>query len=322
MVLSGSGERVVFVHELPGDESLVTGGTVARLRSAGVRVVVLFGAGAPDGAQARAALAELGVSEWRMLPAASVEDPEADRSALAEALRQILGEVRPTAVMIGTDDERLRLAATRAAHAAGLPAYLSRRVAGGAGQRLTAIDVSDHVEQKLRALASYPGRWTVAGRAVRLADGSLLAVTGTETYLRLDPPPGPPVGMPVGMPQTLAGRLLVSAAALVVGVVFGLLGTIAHQATIPIGPVTLPAGLILALAAVAALLAGLRLVLGDRLPVFACALGMLGTIFLLSLRSAGGSVLVPAGLAGTLWTVAPTLIATLVLAWPKLPAKR
>ncbi|HZK59581.1 MAG TPA: DUF6113 family protein, partial [Cryobacterium sp.] len=227
-------------------------------------------------------------------------------------------EVRPTAVMIGTDDERLRLAATRAAHAAGLPAYLSRRVAGGAGQRLTAIDVSDHVERKLRALASYPGRWTVTGHAVRLADGSLLAVTGTETYLRLDPP----LGAAVEMPQTLAGRLLVSAAALVVGVVFGLLGTIAHQASIPIRPVTLPTGLILALTAVAALLAGLRLVLGDRLPVFACALGMLGTIFLLSLRSAGGSVLVPAGLAGTLWTVAPTLIATLVLAWPKLPAKR
>lgn len=320
MVLSGTGERVVFVHERPGDESLVTGGTISRLRSAGVRVVVLFGAGASDsdGAEARAALAELDVSEWRMLPAASVEDPEADRGALAEALRQILREVRPTAIMIGTDDERLRLAATRAAHAAGLPAYLSRRVSGGAGQRLTAIDVSDHVEQKLRALASYPGRWAVTDHAVRLADGTLLAVTGTETYLRLDPPPG----ASVKMPQTLASRLLVSAAALLVGVAFGLVGTIAHQATLPLGPVTLPGGLILALIAVAALLVGLRLVLGDRLPVFACALGMLGTIFLLSLRSTGGSVLVPAGLVGTLWTVAPTLIATLVLAWPKLPAKR
>lgn len=321
MVLSGSGERVMFVHERPGDESLATGGTIARLRSADVPVVVVFG-GASDNetgiaAEAKAALAELDVDDWRTLAAASA-DPEADLSGLREALRQVIQKARPTAVVIGTVDDGLRLAATGAAHAAGLPVYLSRRVSGGAGLRLIAIDVSDQVGQKLRALAAYPGRWTVADHAVRLADGTLLAVTGTETYLRLDPPQG----VPSEEPLTLVGRLVVSAAALAAGVAFGVLGTIAHQATVRLGPVTIPAGLIIALMAVAALLAGLRLVLGDRLPVFCCALGMLGTIFLLSLRSQGGSVLVPAGLPGTLWTVAPTLIATLVLAWPKLPAKR
>ncbi len=67
---------------------------------------------------------------------------------------------------------------------------------------------------------------------------------------------------------------------------------------------------------------GLRLLVGDRLIVFFCAFGMLATIFLLSLRSTGGSVLIPAGLPGTLWSVAPALVAALVLGWPKLPAKR
>ncbi|HSP53622.1 MAG TPA: hypothetical protein VLO00_12075, partial [Cryobacterium sp.] len=97
--------------------------------------------------------------------------------------------------------------------------------------------------------------------------------------------------------------------------------TIAHQATIPVGPVTIPIGLILALTGVTALLTGLRLVLGGRMVVFFCALGLLGTIFILSLRSAGGSVLVPEGLPGMVWTVGPTLVATIVLAWPRIPAR-
>ncbi|TFB94772.1 hypothetical protein E3O48_08960 [Cryobacterium sp. HLT2-28] len=110
--------------------------------------------------------------------------------------------------------------------------------------------------------------------------------------------------------------------AFVVGVAFGVLGTIAHQATIVLGPVTIPIGLVLALAGVTALLAGLRLVVGDRLVVLLAAIGLLGTIFLLSLRSEGGSVLVPQGLPGTLWTVGPTLVATIVLAWPRIPGRR
>ncbi|TFD82235.1 hypothetical protein E3T48_02405 [Cryobacterium fucosi] len=110
--------------------------------------------------------------------------------------------------------------------------------------------------------------------------------------------------------------------AFVVGAAFGVLGTIAHQATIVLGPVTIPIGLVLALAGVTALLAGLRLVVGDRLVVLLATIGLLGTIFLLSLRSEGGSVLVPQGLPGTLWTVGPTLIATVVLAWPRIPGRR
>ena len=42
MVMSGSGERILFVHGRPGDESALTGGTIARLRADGSRVVVLY----------------------------------------------------------------------------------------------------------------------------------------------------------------------------------------------------------------------------------------------------------------------------------------
>jgi LmbE family N-acetylglucosaminyl deacetylase len=355
MVMSGSAERVVFVHDRPGDEAWFTGGTIARLRGDDAEVVVLFGARAPGDAgdstsgassDARAALSALGVSDWRVLPAAA--DP-------AVAVRAVLDEVRATAIVIGARSELLQAAATDAAHASRVPVFVSRGVTEAIGQRIVAIDVSDHLEQKLAALSAYPDRWTVDGRvvsAVRPGDPAG-TVTGTETYLRAALPaavvggpgasaaraPGtdpdsavkqasPPDSAHQESPAsagafaTGALRAVASLVALAAGVVFGVLGTVAHQATVVLGPVTLPTGLVLATLAASALLVGLRLVLDDRVVVLACTIGLVGSIFLLSLKSTGGSVLVPAGLAGTLWTVLPTLVASLVLAWPRLPQRK
>ena len=331
MVMSGSGERIVFVHAKPGDESLMTGGTIARLRSDGARVVVLFGRGAGEenevqesAAEARAALGGLDVSDWRVLPAASDPDPDSDPD-LADhniewelALHEVFEELRVTAVVVGDVDDGLLGSATRVAHPMGVPVFVSQHVSGAAGARVTAIDVSDHVDAKLRALSAYPGRWSIGEHMVNLSDGAQIAVTGTESYLRVDP-----LRTVSGdAARTRAGRVLASVVGLSVGAAFGLLGTMAHQATLVLGRVTIPVGLILALLGAGALLVGLRLVLGDRLVVLLCAIGLLGTIFLLSLRGTGGSVLVPAGLPGTLWTIVPALVAALVLAWPKLPARR
>ena len=311
MVMSGSEERVVFVHDRPGDEALVTGGTISRLRADGAPVVVLFGAMLPgESDAAHAGLSELGVTEWQTLPAAS--------AGREDALRRAFADARATAVAIGSTDEGLRESAIRAAEAMGVPVFLARRVTQGAGARLVAIDVSDMLERKRGALAAYPDRWTVTDGAAELPDGSLLAVTGTETFLRHEPE----TREVRDIPPSRGARLAAAAIALLLGAAFGLLGTIAHQGVFVLGPVTIPIGLILALLAVSALLVGLRLVFGDRMVVFSCAIGMLGTIFLLSLRSTGGSVLVPAGLPGTLWSIVPALVATFVLAWPHLPAKR
>ena len=324
MVMSGSGERIVFVHARPGDESLMTGGTIARLRSDGARVVLLFAVGADESAtkksagEARAVLGELDVRDWRMLPAAFVADPSTDRSDLGLMLHDVLHEVEDTAVVIGAVGDHLRRAATLAAHAELIPVFVSRHVSGAAGARVTAIDVSDHIEKKLRAITAYPSLWSVRDHTVNLPDGTQFAVTGTESYLRVDPPRA----VSGDAARTRAGRVLASVVGLSVGAAFGVLGTIAHQATLPLGQMTIPVGLILALLGAGALLVGLRLVLGDRLVVLLCAIGLLGTIFLLSLRGTGGSVLVPAGPPGTLWTIVPALVAALVLAWPKLPARR
>ena len=325
MVMSGSAERIVFVHDRPGQESLLTGGTIARLRSDGAQVVVLFGADparTADSRELRRAMLELDVSDWRMLPAAS------GAQSLAEAVVDVLDSVQATAVVIGTDDATLRAAAVGAADSYTVPVFEHRRVTDAVGQRLIAIDVSAQVDQKLRAIAAYPDRWRVTDHTVRPIDATEpalpaagaqlpVAIGGTETFLRLPPSLAPAGEAPAG----LLSRVLAVVFALGAGVAFGVLGTIAHQATVPIGPVTVPIGLILALAGATALLAGLRLVLGDRMIVFFCALGLLGTIFILSLRSAGGSVLVPEGLPGLVWTVGPTLVATIVLAWPRMPAR-
>lgn len=312
MVMSGSGERVLFVYARPGDEVLSSGGTIARLRHDGAGVAVLLGsddepAGAGDGS-VRAAMDELNVRDWRIL------DPGDDAE---RAIQAAIDELRATTIVVGSEGD-LGDAALRAARRASIPVYLARRAPASEAGRMTAIDVADHVEQKMQALAAYTGRWSVQDGAVVLPDGSLLAVTGSETYTRLDPPQSHH-GSPAPAPLSRAGSSL---AALVAGMAFGVLGTIGHQTTVAIGPVQLPVGLVLALAGAAGLLVGLRLVLGDRLVVLACAIGMLGTIFLLSLRSTGGSVLIPEGIPGTLWSIVPALVATLALGWPKLPAQR
>ena len=119
----------------------------------------------------------------------------------------------------------------------------------------------------------------------------------------------------------LRARLGARLGALLAGLLMGALGTVSHQYLLRIGSVALPVGLVLALLGTTALLLGLRLVRDTRVEVFLGALGLLGTIFLLSLEGPGGSVLVPAGLPGTIWTLAPTLIATVVLAWPRIPPR-
>jgi LmbE family N-acetylglucosaminyl deacetylase len=329
MVMSGSGERVVFVFDNPGDEVLSSGGTIARLRSEGAQVAVLFGSpgdmdehGIADGAldavsdAVRSSMDELDVRDWRMLHAAPDQD-DSGGDRVEEAIGEVVARVKATAVVVGSTGMHLVDAAIQVGLRAEVPVYVATRLSGSHADRVTAIDIEDHLQQKLRALAAYSRRWTVNGSALVLPDGTVLPISEFETYVAAHPP------RPLASAQRSTGlaRFGRSLGGLAVGVTFGILGTIGHQSTVAIGPVSIPVGLILALGGAVALLVGLRLLVGDRVIVFSCALGMLATIFLLSLRSAGGSVLIPAGLPGTLWSVTPALVAALVLAWPKLPAK-
>jgi LmbE family N-acetylglucosaminyl deacetylase len=324
MVMSGSGERVVFVHARPGDESALTGGTIARLRGDGSRVVVLYSSTVTeaDPAATSAALAELGVRGWHTLPHSSAGGSDVDRQELTRALREAIAEVGATAVVVGAVDDPVLEAATGTAHQAGLPVFLARTVRQSPGQRLIAIDVGDHLDQKLRALGHFSSRWHLTERIRTLTDGTTDIITESETFLRADAPRPAPAQLATGPARlSLGNRSLAGLGGLLLGILFGVLGTIAHQATLALFGVALPIGLTIAFVGIGALLVGLRLVVGDRFVVGLAAVGLLVTIFLLSLRGVGGSVLVPAGLPGTLWTVVPALLAALVLAWPKLPTR-
>jgi hypothetical protein len=119
----------------------------------------------------------------------------------------------------------------------------------------------------------------------------------------------------------LSTRLLLSAGAFGMGLLVGSITTVVHQSVVSVGGIELPWGLILSVIVLVGFLVGLRSVVEDRLVVLFAALGIVGMVFLLSMQSPGGSVLVPNNLWGTIWAVVPTLIATVVVAWPRLPQR-
>jgi len=116
---------------------------------------------------------------------------------------------------------------------------------------------------------------------------------------------------------TTGGRIFGWVLALVIGAIFGTVGTVAHQITVTIFGAALPVGLVLGLIGMAALFVGVRLLLEDRVATVLSAVGVVGMIVLFSFRSAGGSVLIPQGLTGIVWSVVPALIAVVVISWPR-----
>jgi len=109
--------------------------------------------------------------------------------------------------------------------------------------------------------------------------------------------------------------------ALLVGIVYGAVATIGHRSALSIGDLAIPWGIAAALIGVLALLLGFRLVAGGRLAATGTAVGIVGTVALLTLPGPGGSVLIAGDVIGTIWAVAPALIAVLVVAWPRLPGR-
>ena len=120
----------------------------------------------------------------------------------------------------------------------------------------------------------------------------------------------------------VSGRIGTIVFAFAIGAVYGAVATIGHRATLRIGEVAIPWGLVAALVGVTALLLGIRLLVRGRATTAAAAAGVVVVIALLTLPGPGGSVLVVSDLSGTIWSIAPALIAVLVVAWPELPPRR
>ena len=100
--------------------------------------------------------------------------------------------------------------------------------------------------------------------------------------------------------------------ALLVGAVYGLAGTIAHSYELA----WFPLGLVLAIVGCAALLVAVRFLTGDRWAVLATGLGMMTSTLVFSGKGPGGSVIVPEGPLGSVWTLALPILVAIVVAWP------
>lgn len=102
--------------------------------------------------------------------------------------------------------------------------------------------------------------------------------------------------------------------ALVVGAVYGAACTIAHAYTLGV----IPVGITLAIVGMVAMLAAVRLLTADRWATLATGLGAMLATFVLSGAGPGGSVVVPSGVLGVVWTFAVPGAVAVVVAWPDL----
>ncbi|MFT4211978.1 MAG: DUF6113 family protein [Microbacterium sp.] len=110
------------------------------------------------------------------------------------------------------------------------------------------------------------------------------------------------------------------AIALVVGVVYGAAGSVAHASTLW----GLPVGVVVAVVGAAALILAMRLLTHDRWCALAGGLGMMLATFVLAQTSPGGSTIFTTvhQTEALVWMAAPPLATALVVAWPDLSRVR
>lgn len=120
------------------------------------------------------------------------------------------------------------------------------------------------------------------------------------------------------MVNALLARVATWILATVIGVVYGVAGTIGQAAMWGVVPV----GLLVASLGFIALLVAVRILTGERASALACGLGAMLATLLFANEGPGGSVVVPAPpegaslTPGLIWTFVVPLVAALVVAWP------
>lgn len=120
------------------------------------------------------------------------------------------------------------------------------------------------------------------------------------------------------MVNALLARVATWILAAVIGVVYGVAGTIGQAAVWGVVPV----GLLVASLGFIALLVAVRILTGERASALACGLGAMLATLLFANEGPGGSVVVPAPpegatvTPGLVWTFVVPLVAALVVAWP------
>lgn len=239
----------------------------------------------------------------------------------------VISELRPNAVVsyderggYGHPDHiRVHDAATRAAQTMVVPFFEIVPPDGvTASEDLLRMDVSPVVSRKAEAMRAHRTQIAVDGDRYALSSGPSLPIGAEEVYRRVEEADGEDPGF---SEQGVGTRIVTCLIALAAGLGAGVLGTIHHQSTVSLFGAAVPAGLIVALLIVAALLAGLRVVFDHRAPATFAAIGLIVVLLIFAQPGPGGSVLIPADPIGSVWTFGAPVIAAFVLAWPRLTSQ-
>jgi hypothetical protein len=117
-------------------------------------------------------------------------------------------------------------------------------------------------------------------------------------------------------------KLILTIAAIVFSAVVGAVTTVIHQSHVTVAGVDVPWGLVLGLVVVVAWLLGLSLVGISRWGLLLSGLVLLASVFLLSQRGPGGSVLVPESWIGNAWMIGVPLVTVALIFWPRVSRRR
>ena len=243
----------------------------------------------------------------------------ADFGEVAADLATVIDRVKPDAVVSydsnggygHPDHVRAHTAARHAAEVMGVPFWVIDTDAASSALR---VDISTVLDRKTAALAAHRTQIVVEGDRFSLSSGASRLIDSVEGYTRLSTVAP---GVVAWTDQSLSIRVLAWVLAALVGAALGGITVVNHQFAPQIFGATPPVGIIVSLLIIASLLIGLRIVFSGRMVAGCAALGLLLAVGLLSVRSTGGSVLVPANAAGYALTYGSLVIVGLVLAWPK-----
>jgi len=259
----------------------------------------------------------LDLSDERSLSAAPVSAVTADIAA-------VIADIDATAVISydarggygHPDHVRAHDAAQRAAEVMGVPYYEVVTDAGGA----IVVDVAPVAAQKRAALAAHRTQLTLDGNAFALSNGVSQPIGVTESFRRVSVEV-----VPETVPfreQTVGVKIGVGILVLAFGGIVGALMTAVHQSSAMVGDIVVPWGLILSVLAMVAYIVGLRVLTGSRVLAILATVGIMGATAYLASPTVGGSVIVPANIAGVIWTFLPAVVIAIVVAWPNMSRLR
>jgi N-acetyl-1-D-myo-inositol-2-amino-2-deoxy-alpha-D-glucopyranoside deacetylase len=253
----------------------------------------------------------------------------ADFGEVAADVAAVVQELMPSAVVsydegggYGHPDHiRAHDAARRAADVYGIPFYSvlpsAADAAGGARSKLpvdVAVDVNPVLDRKRDALGAYRSQLSLDGDTIVFSGGQRQPITTIERFSQLPDASTEPIPFTAQNPLV---RFVVAVLAAVIGAALGALLTVYNAFTVDVAGQPIWVGAILAVIVVAAVFAGFRLAFETRIvPAFAAG-AMIVVVGIFSIPILGGTPLITSSGPGLVWELAPTVIAFVVLVWPR-----